>query len=412
MESRFAPLRDPNFARVFAARLISAFGTPMAPVALPFAVLEDLQGLARDVGLVIAAASGAQVVFQILAGALADRGSRRAQMVTGDLAAAAAQGAIALLLALHLASVPSLIVLEVVIGTALALQHPAAVGLVPLVVERERLQSANALLAIASSTAMGLGAAVAGIVAAKLGARVALAIDAVTFVVSAILVSGVRERPQVRAQSESLLAALRGGWREFTSHRWLWTIVLQFTVMLVGWFGTYAVVGPVIAKRALGGAAAWGIIASANGFGLIAGGFVALRVHFPRPIFAATLCCFPFALLPLTLIAPLTVPWIAAAAFAAGFSGELFGVLWYTALHTHVDPAALSRVSAYDAVGSIALVPLGEVLAGFALDAFGAAATLIGASAAIVVPTAAVLLVREVRELRATEPTSSSGAST
>jgi len=411
MESRFAPLRDPNFARVFAARLISAFGTPMAPVALPFAVLEDMHGSARDVGLVIAAASGAQVVFQIFAGALADRGSRRAQMVTGDLAAAAAQGAIALLLALQLASLPALVLLQVVIGTALALQHPAAVGLVPLVVERERLQSANALLAIANSTAMGLGAAAAGIVAAKLGARVALAIDAVTFVASAVLVSGVRERAQERTQTESLLAELRGGWREFTSHRWLWTIVLQFTVMLVGWFGTYAVVGPVIAKRALGGAAAWGIIASANGFGLIAGGFVALRVHFPRPIFAATLCCFPFALLPLTLIGPLAVSWIAAAAFAAGVAGELFGVLWYTALHTHVDPAALSRVSAYDAVGSIALVPLGEVLAGFALDAFGATATLVGASAAIVVPTAVVLLVRDVRELRATAPARSSGSS-
>jgi len=402
--SRFAPLRDRNFARVFAARLISAFGTPMAPVALPFAVLEDLHGSAQDVGLVIAAASGAQVVFQIFAGALADRGSRRSQMVTGDLAAAVAQGGIALLLALHLASVPALILLEVVIGTSLALQHPAAVGLVPLVVEREQLHSANALLAIANSTAMGLGAAVAGIVAAKLGARVALAIDAATFVVSAILVSGVRERAQELSHSESLLAALRGGWREFTSHRWLWTIVLQFTVMLVGWFGTYAVVGPVIAKRSLGGAAAWGIIASANGFGLIAGGFLALRVRFPRPIFAATLCCFPFALLPLSLVAPMAVPWIAAAAFAAGFAGELFGVLWYTALHTHVDPAALSRVSAYDAVGSIALVPLGEVLAGFALDAFGASATLFGACAAIVVPTAAVLFVREVRELRAAMP--------
>ena len=404
MPSPFAPLRDPNFARVFAARLISAFGTPMAPVALPFAVLEDLHGSARDVGLVIAAASGAQVVFQIYAGALADRGSRRTQMVTGDLAAAAAQAAIALLLAFHWASVPALIALELVIGTAIALHHPAMIGIVPQVVERDALHSANALLAIANSTAMGLGAAVAGLVAARLGARAALAIDAMTFLASALLISGVRERPREPTETESLLAALRGGWREFTSHRWLWTIVLQFTVMLVGWFGTYAVVGPVIAKRALGGAAAWGTIASANGFGLIAGGFVALRVRFARPILVATLCCFPFALLPLTLMAPQPVAIIAAAAFAAGMSGELFGVLWYTALHTHVDHAALSRVSAYDAVGSIALVPMGEVLAGFALDSFGSRPTLLASSAAIVLPTLAVLLVPEVRRLRAGPP--------
>ena len=133
MSSRFALLREANFARVFAARLISAFGTPMGPVALPFAVLEDLHGSARDVGLVIAAASAAQVTFLLLGGALADRGSRRSQMVIADLTAAAAQATIAALLALHMASVASLVLLELVIGAALALQHPAAVGLVPLV---------------------------------------------------------------------------------------------------------------------------------------------------------------------------------------------------------------------------------------------------------------------------------------
>jgi MFS family permease len=157
--TRLAPLRDPSFARLFAARAISAFGTPMAPVALPFAVLEDMSGTPRDVGLVIAAASGAQLLFQLFAGALADRGSRRAQMVTADLTAAAAQCTIALLLSLKAASFPSLILLQLVIGTAYALHWPASVGLVPLVVERQHLHSANALLAIASSTAVGLGAA-------------------------------------------------------------------------------------------------------------------------------------------------------------------------------------------------------------------------------------------------------------
>ena len=57
-----ALLREPGFARLFAARLVSAFGSAMAPIALPFAVLEDLGGEPSDVGLVIAAGSGAQVL--------------------------------------------------------------------------------------------------------------------------------------------------------------------------------------------------------------------------------------------------------------------------------------------------------------------------------------------------------------
>jgi len=115
---------------------------------------------------------------------------------------------------------------------------------------------------------------------------------------------------------------------------------------------------------------------------------------------AATLTCFLGALLPALLVAPAPAAWIAVAAFAAGAGHEVFGVLWNTALHTRVAPEVLSRVSAYDVVGSIALVPLGQVLAGFGVEAFGAPATLRAAVAAIVLPTALVLLVPEVRHLR------------
>ena len=395
-----ALLREASFARVFAARSISAFGTAMAPVALPFAVLEDLGGSARDVGLVIAAGSGAQVLMQLFAGALADRGSRKRQMVGADTIAAGFQGSIAALLLTGHATLPLVVALQLGIGLAFALHWPAAVGLVPLVVERERLQPANALLSIAHSTALGLGAAAGGFLAAHFGAGTALAVDAATFAASALLIAGVSARPQARSIAASLVAELRAGWREFTTHRWLWAIVLQFTVMMVGWFGTFAVVGPVVAQRALGGAEAWGTIAAAYGFGMIAGGFVALRVHFPRPIFAATLTCFGHAPVPLLLVAPSPVAWIAAGAFVAGVGVEVFSVLWNTALQTHVAPEALSRVSAYDVVGSIALVPLGEVLAGFAVDAIGPPLTLLWATAAIVLPTAAVLCVPEVRHLR------------
>lgn len=400
MKGRLALLRDPSFARVFAARSVSAFGTAMAPVALPFAVLEDLDGTPGQVGLVIATGTAAQVLVQLFGGAFADRGSRKRQMVGADAFAALAEGLLALLLLSGNVTLPVLIGLQALIGISFGLHWPASVGLVPLVVEREKLQPANALLAIANSTALGLGAAAGGFLAARFGAGVALAIDAASFAASALLVAGVATRPQARGAAASLWSELRAGWREFTSHRWLWTIVLQFTVMTTGWFGAFAVVGPIVAQRSLGGAGAWGGIAGAFGFGLLAGGVVMLRVHFSRPMLVATLTCFGGALVPLLLFAPSPLAWIAAGAFVAGVGFEIFNVLWNTALHTHVDPVALSRVSAYDAVGSIALVPLGEVLAGFSVEAFGAPATLLAAAALIVLPTAAVLFVPEVRNLR------------
>lgn len=395
-------LRERDFARLFAARLVSAFGSAMTPIALPFAVLENLGGGASDVGLVLAAGSAAQVAMQLLAGALADRGSRRRQMVGADLLAATSQGTLAMLLLSGLGTIPMAVVLNGVCGVAFALHFPAAVGLVPLVVPRERLQAANALLSIAQATALALGAATGGVVAATAGAGVALAVDAGTFLVSALLVGAIGTRAQPRSVSASLLRDLADGFREFTAHTWLWAIVLQFTVMLMGWFGAWAVVGPVVAKASLGGAATWGWIAAAQGLGLITGGAIALRAHVSRPMLVATLCCLPGALIPLLLIEPSPVLALAGAAFASGIGFEMFGVLWNTALHTRIAPEALSRVSSYDVLGSIALVPLGQALAGWGIDRIGTSTTLIWCFAAIVLPTLAVLCVRDVREMRAT----------
>jgi MFS family permease len=395
-------LRDPGFARLFAARLISAFGSAMAPVALPFAVLDDLGGDPSDVGLVVAVGTGAQLGMQLFAGALADRGSRRRQMIGADLLAATGQGLIAALLLAGGATVPVVVALHALSGIAFALHFPASVGLVPLVVKRERLQEANAWLSIAQATAFGLGAAAGGLVAATAGAGAALAVDAASFVASAMLVAGLRPAAQPRSESASLLRALREGWSEFTAHRWLWTIVLQFSVMLMAWFGAWAVVGPVVANASLGGAASWGWIVGAQGIGLVVGGVVAMRVHFPRPMLAATLACLPSALVPLLLVAPAPVAGIALAAFAAGIGFEIFSVQWNTALHTRVAPEALSRVSSYDVLGSMVLVPFGEALAGWGVEGIGAPLTLLLAAAGIVAPTLAVLCVREVRGLTAT----------
>ena len=403
-------LRERDFPRLFAARMVSAFGTSMAYVALPFAVL-DLVGPENPepVGHVIAAASAAQLLFQIFGGALADRGSRQRMMVGADALAMSAQGAIAALILTGTATVPLLVGLSAFMGIAFALHWPASVGLVPLVVDRDRLQPANALLSVANSTALGLGAAVGGIVCATAGAGWALGIDALTFLAAAVLVASLRPRPQARREEHgepalerpSMLRDIRDGWHEFIAHRWLWTIVAQFSLLVMGFQATYAVIGPIVSERSMGGSADWGFISAGFGAGLFGGGLLAMRVHFARPILVGVLCCFLLALLPVFLIGPSPLAVVVAGSFLAGVGIEIFSIAWNTALHTHVAPEALSRVSAYDVVGSIALAPVGIGLAGSMVATVGAPTTLEIAAAMIVVPTAIVLLVPEVRELRA-----------
>jgi hypothetical protein len=119
----------------------------------------------------------------------------------------------------------------------------------------------------------------------------------------------------------------------------------------------------------------------------------------------ASWCVFFFAGTPLALAGPAPLPLIMAAAFAGGVAGSWFGLLWNTTLQTRVPAHLLSRVSAYDHLGSIALAPLGIVAGGLLFEAIGARPTLLIAAAAVIVPTVAVLFVPDVRNLRTTHAT-------
>ena len=393
-------LRRRNFGLLFFSRCVSFLGNAMAPVALAFAVLR-LTGSASALGIVLAARMVPNVAFLVVGGVIADRLPRSAVLVGSNAIGGAAQAAAAALLLSGHAHIWQLVVLEAVNGAAFAMFYPADSAVVPLTVEEGRLQEANALLRFGTNAAQILGAALAGMIVGALNPGWAIAADAATFLVAAVLASQMRAIRAAAGGASRFLTDLRDGWSEFTAHRWLWSVVLQFSLMLVGFFGAFMVLGPVVADRDLGGAPAWAAIVGGQSAGLLAGGVVALRWRPDRPIFVATIAVFGNALpiAALALSAPLAA--IVGVAIINGIGMEVFGVFWYTALHQHVAPEALSRVSAYDALGSTALSPLGLIAAGPISDAIGVDATLWLGAALIVVPTALVLLVPEVRGLRA-----------
>ena len=111
----------------------------------------------------------------------------------------------------------------------------------------------------------------------------------------------------------------------------------------------------------------------------------------------AAVCVFFFCGVQLTLAVPAAVWIVVLAAFVHGLASQIFSVLWYTALQKKVPGNMLSRISAYDHLGSIALAPMGIVVGGYLFEALGFRPTLIIAALAIVVPTVLVLCVRDVR---------------
>lgn len=392
-------LRKADFARLFFAYLVTYTGSAMAPIAMAFGVLE-LTGSTRDASFVIAAPILAQIVILLLGGTLADRTSRQKIMVRAESLAAAAQFIIAALFLSDTATVPVLALLMLVNGIAIAFFTPSTIGFITQVVERDELQAANSLLGAARSSATMAGAALAGVLVAAFGAGVAIAIDAASFLASAILVSRIRAAVQERGATVSLLEDLRLGWREFISHQWLWTIVLQFSIMVAAFEAVYGLLGPAIAKHQMGGALDWGLIAACSGLGTVVGGIAAMRLRVERPMLVASLLCFFFSGTALTLSLPAHLLIVAGAAFIGGIAGQIFAVLWYTTLQTEVPASMLSRVSAYDHLGSIALAPMGLVIGGILYESIGATQTMLISAGAIVIPTILVLFVPGVRNLR------------
>jgi predicted MFS family arabinose efflux permease len=398
-----SPLRERDFRLLFTGRSASLLGSAFAPVALAFAVLDDLDGTATQLGVVLAAIWVPQIVFILIGGVWADRLPRHLVMVSTDVIMAAAQGLVALLLLTDSAELWHLFVLQLVRGIANAFFFPASTGLIPKVVSADKLQQANAVLRLSHSMTTIVGAAAAGLVVAAVGSGVALAFDAATFVVSALVLVRISIPKGDTLPARNFLAELREGWSEFSSRTWLWAIVVQFMFVNALGNGTYVVLGPVVADRELGGATAWGAILASTAAGSVAGGIVILRYRPQRLLLVASLAIFLMPPLYLLLALPAPVVAIAAGGFALGFGTEIFSVLWDTALQQQIPHDRLSRVSSYDALGSFVFIPIGITIAGPLSELIGIGGALVVAAGSVVVCTVLVLLLADVRNLRRTD---------
>ena len=399
MKLALAAFRSKPFRLLFAGELVSLLGTAVAPVALAFAVL-DLTGSATDLGYVLAAGWLPQIVFILIGGVLGDRLPRDLVMVGANAFSAAAQGVAAGLLLADVAQPWHLALLAAIRGTATALFFPAAQAVVPEIVERELLQPANALLRLAQSSSTIVGAGVGGIAVAAAGPGWAIAFDAVTYLTSALILVRMKIPRVVVERGETIIRELIEGWNEFRSREWLWVIVVCASVGNLVATASFSVLGPLIAKRYLGGAAAYGAIVGTQSAGFIAGGMLSLRWRPARPLLVSTLALLPTAAEIACYASVRVTAVIAAVAFFAGVGLEVFGVNWITALQQHIPTRVLSRVNSYDALGSFVFIPLGLVIAGPLADRFGVTNTLWGFLAIGVASVGAALLSRDVRTLR------------
>ncbi|MFF1342729.1 MFS transporter [Streptomyces sp. NPDC058290] len=388
-----------NYTLLTGAAVVTNLGSHGALIASAFAVLEA-GGSGGDVGLVAAARTLPLVLFLLIGGALADRLPRHRVMVAANALNCVSQAAFAVLVLTGHPQLWQMMLLTALCGTGTAFFNPAAEGMLLSSVSGEHANRAFALFRMAMNGAGIGGAALGGAMIAAIGPGWVLAVDAVAFALAGALrafldVSHVPDR----AAGGGLLADLREGWVEFRTRPWLWSIVLQFSVVVAVVGAAEAVYGPLVARDQLGGPAPWGLALGFFGIGTIAGAVLMMVWKPRRLLLVGTLCVFPLALPSAGLAVPLPVWGLCAVMFVSGTAIEVFGVNWMTTMHQEIPEEKFSRVSAYDWFGSVSMLPLATAVAGPAESAFGRTSALWGCATLVVLGTAAVLFVPDVRRL-------------
>jgi MFS family permease len=396
-----AALREERaFRLLFTGQALSVIGDRITPVALAFAVL-DL-GSATDLGIVLAAGGIPFALFSIVGGVVADRVGRRQVMLTSDVARAIVQVFTATLLLTGEAQIWMLVVLSAVYGVSSAVFSPALTGLIPQTVGAARLQEANALLALTRSLGNVAGPAIAGLIVAASGYGEAIAVDAATFVFSALCLARLQPRALAAAPGageERFFAQLRDGWREVRARRWLSRGLAAMSAYHVFVLPAVFVLGPALAQRELDGASSWATIVACFGIGSIAGNLVALRFPVRRPILVAAVALVVASLQAGIIGSGLGTAGIAALELVAGIAVSLFFTLWDLSIQEQVPPNAVARVSSYDFTVSVGLMPIGLAAAGPISDALGLHQTLRAMSAVGVAAALLWLMVPAVRRV-------------
>ncbi|MGW2088409.1 MFS transporter [Streptomyces sp. NPDC001880] len=396
-------LRHFRFRRFLVGQSTSLLGSGMSTIGATFAALQLPDGGVDAVGLVMAARILAVLAVLLLGGVLTDRLGARSVMLAADLLRFASQGLLAVLLVTHSARLWEIVALAVVLGIGEGGFSPGLTALVPGLVPAEDLADANSLLQMAQAVASVAGPGLAGVLVAVSDAGTVIAVDAVSYGVSALALAGLH-LSQSATPRRGLFTDLGRGWKEFTSRTWLWVTTLHISLFNFVLWAPFLVLGPALAQQRLGGASSWGLVLALYGTGSVVGGLALLGRNPGRAVAWSMAASAGWALPAAALAARLPLACVAAAAFPAGVGAAACNTLMTTVIQREIPAEVRGRISAFDSLGAFALGPLGLALAGPVSGAVGADRLLAFGVMWQLTAVGAVLALPSVRRHGATPP--------
>ena len=378
-------LKMREFRLLLSGQAVSSIGDQFNLIALPWLVL----ALTHDplqLGGVLAAAGSPRALLMLVGGAWADRHSPRTIMLVSDALRFVLTAALAAAILAGTAQLWMVYVLAVAFGSVSGFFMPAAQATLPRVLAEEQLEAGNSLMMGANQAASFLGPVAAGVLIAMFGAGssgsgqgeaslfgigMAFAIDASSFLVSALMLLAMRRiaSPSTEAATHPIAGILEGLRYSLgrVQLRAMFVIIACANFLIAG---PMFVGMPVIAQTRLGGAAAFGAVMSSYAIGSLIG--MVLAGALPRPndgafgwLVVGLLAGFGGSMAALGYLDALWA--IAALMVATGIGNGYIGVHAISLLQRMAAEKYIGRVMSLLSLAMVGLMPMSQALSGLVI---------------------------------------------
>lgn len=393
------PLRSRDFRLLWSAMTVSLVGDGIFLIAMvwqAYALWNAPAALSvLGIGMTVPTIS-----CLLLGGAISDRLDRRRILLYSDLARAVIVGVLAALSILGGLSFVLLVVLVALYGVGTAFFTPAFEAIVPDIVPRADLATANSLDQFVRPLALRMvGPALGGWLVSWLGAGPAFALDSASFAASAGIILALRTKRSIETAPASNLAAISDGFRFVRRHVWLWGTLGSAAIAYLAFLGPTEVLLPYLIKNELHGSAGdLGLVFAAGGVGAVGAAVLMAQRGHPRRDVTTMYACWTLATVAVAgygLARSTTQLMLACLIFNAL---EVAGtIVWATIKQLHVPSSLLGRVSSLDWLISIAFLPASFALTAPAAALLGARTTLLVAAGVGSVATFGALFIPGMR---------------
>jgi MFS family permease len=338
----------------------------------------------QAVGLLLLCYTGPVILGGLLAGSLLDRFNRRTVMLVDATFRGLVVATIPLLSAVGHLALWQLYGAAVVYGLLYMIPLAGAPSLIPSLVAREQLATANALETLSYTLSGVCGPPLAGLLIVRFGAPNVLVVDALSYAAFALALTRIPLRvgqaSPLSAGAATQRARVSDAVRLLRSNRVLLATTLMYMTFNMG-LGFLAVWLPILSDQVGGGPEAYGLCLGAMAVGEVSGALLA--GSFELPLSLGTLICLAQTLSGLSLLLLLAgekLGWVLAGLFLLGvFSAPL--TIWAQTLRMQIIPEPLrGRTFALVRTLMQGTGPLASALAGVLLPVVGLV-TMIGASA-------------------------------